>query len=150
MQQLLDPVVLGLADGLVEAALPAGGGDHVPKADAAGRKPLERVAAEDDGRLVFIEATQIQCIESRGNHIVLHTAERSHLLRSTLQQAETMLNHGSLMRIHRGIVINRSFVRELERTPGGEYQFTMANGQKFVSSAGYRQAVLDYLKQSKV
>ncbi|HEU4531079.1 MAG TPA: LytTR family DNA-binding domain-containing protein [Steroidobacteraceae bacterium] len=118
--------------------------------NGAGRKPLDRVAAEDDGRLVFVEAADIQCIEARGNHIVLHTRERSHLLRATLQQAETLLDHGSLMRIHRGIVINRRFVRELARTPAGEYQFTLANGQKYVSSAGYRQAVLDYLKQSKV
>jgi hypothetical protein len=33
VEQMLDAVVLGVADRLVEAALPLGGGNHVPKAD---------------------------------------------------------------------------------------------------------------------
>ncbi len=115
----------------------------------AGTRPLERIAAENDGRLVFIATADIQCIEARGNHIVLHTATSSHLLRSTLQQAEAMLDPSSFLRIHRSILVNARHVRELERNGAGEFQLTLANGQKYNSSAGHRQAVLDYLKQSR-
>ena len=41
VQQMLDVVVLGLADRLVEAAAPACRRDHVPQADASLGKPLE-------------------------------------------------------------------------------------------------------------
>ncbi len=117
--------------------------------NGSGRRPLERIAAENEGRLVFVDTADIQCIEARGNYIVLHAAKESHLLRSTLQAAEAMLDSSAFMRIHRSIVINCRHLRELQRVPGGEFQLTMANGQKYVSSAGHRKAVLDYMEQSR-
>ncbi len=41
VQQMLDPVVLGFANGLVEAAAPGCRRDHVPKADAPVCQPLQ-------------------------------------------------------------------------------------------------------------
>ena len=38
---MLDPVMLHLADRLIEAPLPAGRSDHVPKADTPLREPLK-------------------------------------------------------------------------------------------------------------
>lgn len=116
--------------------------------NGAGRRPLERIAAEQDGRLIFVDTAAIQCIEARGNYIVLHAAEQSHLLRATLQQAEAMLDPAAFMRVHRSILINTQHLRELQRAAGGEFQLTMANGQKYVSSAGHRKAILDYLEQN--
>jgi two-component system, LytTR family, response regulator len=141
-----------LAGGLtpaLRAALGAGlRGAATGVLNGASRQPLERIAAEDDGRLVFVEAADIQCIEARGNYIVLHAGDRSHLLRATLQQAEAMLDPAAFMRVHRSILINTRHLRELERVPGGEFQLTMANGQKYVSSAGHRKALLDYLERN--
>src|SRR5262249_20890399 len=102
-----------------------------------------------DGRLVFVDAAQIQCIEARGNYIVLHTDKDSHLLRSTLQQALAMLEGAGFLRIHRSIVVNGTHVREMQRLPSGEYALTLGNGQTYSSSAGYRQVVLDYIRNAR-
>jgi len=44
---MLDAVVLCLADGLIEAAFTVRGGDHVPKADEAGREPDQPLLIAD-------------------------------------------------------------------------------------------------------
>lgn len=111
--------------------------------------PLKRIAANRDGRLVFVDTADIQCIEARGNYVVLHAGQGSYLMRATLQQILAMLEGAEFLRIHRSIVVNGAHVREMERQPSGEYALTLANGQKYTSSVGYRQGVLDYIRHAR-
>jgi two-component system LytT family response regulator len=115
----------------------------------SGQKPLQRIAADHEGKLKFIDTVDVQCVEARGNYIVIHAAKESHLLRSTLTQAEQMLDPALFLRIHRSIIVNRTHIREIERSLSGEYTLTLANGHKFTSSASYRQDILDYIKLSR-
>lgn len=111
--------------------------------------PLKRIAVDRDGHIAFIDVEHIQCVEARGNYILVHTATDSNLLRSTLQQAESMLDRTKFLRIHRSIIVNSAHIREMARTPGGEYAVTMSNGQKYTASEGYNHTLLDFLRRSR-
>jgi two-component system LytT family response regulator len=115
----------------------------------AGDAPLKRIAADRDGRVVFVDVDDIECVEARGNYIVLHTQSESFLLRSTLQQAEAMLDHAKFLRIHRSIIVNSKHIREMERTPAGEYTVTLRNQQKYTASGGYNHRLLEFIRRSR-
>jgi two-component system LytT family response regulator len=114
-----------------------------------GDAPLQRIAADRDGHIVFVDVDNIECIEARGNYILLHTDVDSVLLRSTLQHAESMLDRAKFLRIHRSIIVNSAHVREMARTPGGEYTVTLRNGQKYTASANYNHTLLDLIRRSR-
>lgn len=112
---------------------------------SSGGAPLERIVTDEGGRLSFIATADIQCIEARGDLIVIHTATESHLLRATLQAMEVRLQDEVFLRIHRSILVNGNAICEMRRTPRGDFVLTLANGQQYASSAGHRQVVLDYI-----
>jgi two-component system LytT family response regulator len=115
----------------------------------AGDAPLKRIAADRDGHIVFVDVDNIECIEARGNYILVHTDADSVLLRATMQQAESMLDPTTFLRIHRSIIINSAHVREMARTPSGEYTVTLRNGQQYTASAGYNHALLELIRRSR-
>jgi two-component system LytT family response regulator len=111
--------------------------------------PLERIAADRDGRVVFVEVDNIECVEARGNYILVHTGAESFLLRSSLQQAEAMLDRTRFLRIHRSIIVNSAHIREMERADGGEYRVTLRSGQKYTASSGFNHNLLQFIKRSR-
>lgn len=114
-----------------------------------GEAPLTRIAADRDGRVVFVDVGDIECIEARGNYILVHTHSESLLVRSTLQHAEATLDPAKFVRMHRSILVNTAHIREMERSAGGEYTVTLRNGQKYTASSGYNHKLLDFLRRSR-
>lgn len=111
--------------------------------------PLERVVTDQDGRLSFIATADIQCIEARGDLIVIHTAKESHLMRATLQAMEVRLENETFLRIHRSILVNSGAIREMRRTARGDFVLTLDNGQQYASSAGHRHVLLEYIRRCR-
>lgn len=114
-----------------------------------GDAPLKRIAADRDGRVVFVDVDDIECIEARGNYILVHTEAESFLTRSTLQQTEAQLDRTKFLRIHRSIIVNTTYIREMERSPGGEYTVTLRNRQRYTASGGYNHNLLDFIRRSR-
>lgn len=114
-----------------------------------GAGPLQRIAVDRDGRVVFVDVENIECIEARGNYILVHTDSESLLLRSTMQQAAAMLDRARFLRIHRSIIVNSTHIREMERTPGGEYTVTLRNKQKYTASGGFNRNLLEFVRKSR-
>lgn len=111
--------------------------------------PLKRLAADRDGRVVFVDVDDIECIEARGNYILVHTDSESFLLRSSLQQAEATLDRTKFLRIHRSIIVSTTHIREMERAPGGEYTVTLRNRQKYTASSGFNHNLLEFIRRSR-
>lgn len=59
---------------------------------------------------------QVQWIEAARDYVLLHTTERSHLLRATMAALETRLPEGEMMRIHRSAFVRPSAVVGLQRS----------------------------------
>ena len=70
--------------------------------------------------------------------------------RSTLQQAEKSLQSQPILRISRSCVINMNHVREVSRTPRGDFILVLAGGATVTSSEGYRAKVKDCLAAMRI
>jgi len=78
---------------------------------------------------VRVLVSDIQSITAEDDYVRIRTAERTYLLRSTLNDVQTKLDPGQFMRIHRSALIRRSSVVEFRRDGPGLHA-CLANGDR--------------------
>ncbi len=103
----------------------------------AARRPY-RIALKTKGKIVFIDATRVISIEAKGNRIWLHETSGTYALRESLSNvAEKLAAHG-FVRIHRSVLVNTLFVREIQPWPTGEYVLRMEGGKEYTVTRTYK------------
>ena len=70
--------------------------------------------------------------------------------RSTLQQAEKSFQNQPMLRISRSCLVNMRHVKEISRTPRGDFILVVAGGTTVTSSEGYREPVRQYFERLKL
>lgn len=113
--------------------------DDMVKTMGNSRKHLSRVMIKTSGRIFFLPAKEIDCIESAGNYVRIHSGKQSYLLRETMTNMEEKLDPDTFYRVHRSTIINLDKVKELEPWFHGDYQIIMENGKKLTLSRNYKR-----------
>jgi two-component system, LytTR family, response regulator len=108
-----------------------------------------RILAESGSRMHMLDIDQVEVAEADRNYVKLIVGRESYLTRSTLLQAEKALQSQSTLRISRSCVVNMTHVREVSRTPRGDFILVMSGGTIVTSSEGYRDTVRQYLAKLK-
>lgn len=102
------------------------------------------------GRSVyFVEASQVDWIESADNYARLWVGTRSHLIRESMQSVEQVLAPAGFMRVHRGAIVNLARVREVRTTREGAYQAALAGGETVPVSRERRDDLLRALQEAR-
>jgi two-component system, LytTR family, response regulator len=117
------------------------------------RAPAEsrpRILAESGSRMHMLEVGQIELLEADRNYVKLTVGREVFLARSTLQSAEKSLQSQPMLRISRSCVVNTNHIREISRTPRGDFILVLAGGTTVTSSEGYRDVVREYLERLKI
>jgi two-component system LytT family response regulator len=117
------------------------------------RAPIEsrpRILAESGSRMHMLDVGQIELLEADRNYVKLTVGREVFLARSTLQSAEKSLQSQPMLRISRSCVVNTNHIREISRTPRGDFILVLAGGTTVTSSEGYRDVVRDYLERLKI
>lgn len=109
-----------------------------------------RVLAEAGSRMHMLDVTQIEMAEADRNYVKLIIGRDTFQARSTLQQAEKTLQSQPMLRISRSCLVNMNHVREVSRTPRGDFILVLAGGATVTSSEGFREAVRQHLDRLKV
>lgn len=109
-----------------------------------------RVLAEAGSRMHMLDVRRIEIAEADRNYVKLTIGRDSFHARSTLQQAEKTLQSQPMLRISRSCLVNMSHVREVSRTPRGDFILVLAGGATVTSSEGFREAVRLHLERFKV
>ena len=97
-----------------------------------------------------LDVAQIELAESDRNYVKLTVGRQTFQARSTLQQAEKTLLSQPMLRISRSCLVNMSHVREISRTPRGDFILVLAGGSTVSSSEGFRDTVRQHLERLKV
>ena len=71
---------------------------------------------------------EIDWIEAAGDYVMLHTATRSHMHRTTMSALERTLDDSRLMRVHRSTFVAPDRVREVRRTGRGLASLVLIDG----------------------
>jgi two-component system LytT family response regulator len=117
------------------------------------RTPTEsrpRILAESGSRMHMLDVGQIELLEADRNYVKLTVGREIFLARSTLQSAEKSLQSQPMLRISRSCVVNTNHIREISRTPRGDFILVLAGGTTVTSSEGYRDVVREYLERLKI
>jgi len=109
-----------------------------------------RLLAEAGSRMHMLDVTQVEVVEADRNYVKLTVGREVFTTRSTLQQAESYLQAQPMLRISRSCLVNTTHVREVSRTPRGDFILVLAGGTTVTSSEGFREAVREYLEQLKI
>ena len=109
-----------------------------------------RLLAESHGRMHVVETERIELVEADRNYVALRVGRDTFHTRSTMQQAEDSLASQPMLKVSRSCLVNMRHVREVSRTPRGDFILVTTGGTTVTSSEGFRARVHDYLRNLKI
>jgi len=122
------------------AVLQQGGATDQAAQTGAGSSPyLERIAVEMRGKVRVVPVDQIDYITASGPYAELHTGDRTHIIRETMQTLEERLDPRHFIRIHRSAIVRLSLVDTLLRGAGGDYEVQLKGGLRLPVSRSRRE-----------
>jgi two-component system LytT family response regulator len=110
---------------------------------------LRRFAVEHRGRLQFVDAADVDCIEAAGNYVCLRVGHDTHLLRISLTALEERLDPDQFARIHRSAIVNLNRIREVRPWSGGEQTLVMMNGRQMTIGRVFRASLAGHAKAGR-
>jgi two-component system LytT family response regulator len=89
---------------------------------------LHRIVGRQRGILVPILVKEIYAFTADGYLVIASTAEGRYLIEHTLRELETKLNPDQFVRAHRGILVNLSYITQIEHDPIGFAMLRLKDG----------------------
>jgi two-component system LytT family response regulator len=106
-----------------------------------------RLLVKENGRLYFVALAQVQYLEAQGNYVAVHTSGQVHSLRTTLSQLKNQLDPEHFLQIHRSLIVNSAFIKELRPWAHGEYLLTLLDETHLTSSRSYSEHLQRFLQR---
>jgi DNA-binding LytR/AlgR family response regulator len=103
----------------------------------------EKIAIKANGRILFVDPDDVVSVHAEGNYVLLQADARSHLLRASISSIAKKLRPYGFLQIHRSVLVNASFVEELEPLPSGEYTLRIKGGKEYTVTRTYKRNLKD-------
>jgi two-component system LytT family response regulator len=100
----------------------------------------KRLAIKGDGRVILVDADEVDRLEAAGNYVEVHSGARHHLVRETMASLEARLDPARFVRVSRSSIVNATRVRELQPMFNGDFAVVLRDGTKVAGSRRYRAA----------
>ena len=113
-------------------------------------QPVEhptRLLVKEQGRMYFVDLSEVQYVEADGNYLTLHTATGKHIIYDSLTRLEARLDPVQFVRIHRSYIINLDFVREVETHFNGDHIVRLKNGEVLKWTRNDRENLLTFMNK---
>jgi two-component system LytT family response regulator len=100
-----------------------------------------RIPVKRDGRIVFVDAADIQWAEADGDLVRLHTGRGVHVVRMTMAEIEARLGDRRFARVHRSAIVNVDSIREIQPMFKGDFVIVLRSGATVRTGRAYRDIV---------
>jgi DNA-binding LytR/AlgR family response regulator len=110
-------------------------------ADLLSRTNLPRIAARTNGRVIFLEMSEVGVVEAQGNYVLLRTCSQCYLLRESVSVVERELKPYGFVRIHRSTIVNAALVDQFWTSSSGEMLLRIQGGKEYSVSRRYRSGL---------
>jgi len=97
-----------------------------------------KVAIKTKGRILFIDPADVAVVEAQGNYVLLQRQSGTYLLRESISTIAVKLKPYGFIRIHRSVLVNSSFVEEIQPWSTGEYALRLKGGKEYTVSRTYK------------
>jgi two-component system, LytTR family, response regulator len=92
------------------------------------RRFLQRLAVEENEKIVLVKVEDIRWMQSSGNHVRLHMGNTSHLIRQSMKNIQALLDPNRFLRVHRNAIVNLDHVEEFHLPPNGNMFVKLNDG----------------------
>jgi DNA-binding LytR/AlgR family response regulator len=111
----------------------------LPQLRALSQAQSARIAIKAKGRILFIDPSDVAAVHAEGNYVLLQRQTGSYLLRESISDMAEKLKPYGFVRIHRSVLVNRSFVEEIQPWPTGEYGLRIKGGKEYTVTRTYKK-----------
>lgn len=101
----------------------------------------ERLPVRDGSSVHFIPVHDVEWIDAAGDYMCIHVPGKTHIMRATMKQLESMLDPARFLRIHRSTLVNISAVTSAELLENGDYLLTLTQGHTLKVSRNCKERV---------
>jgi two-component system LytT family response regulator len=114
--------------------------EALPQLRRLSSRPLPtRMAIRTKGRILFFDPREIIAVQAEGNYVLLQRKSESYLLKESLSEVAEKLKPYGFIRIHRSVLINTSFVEEVQPYLTGSCSLRMTGGREYTLTRTYRK-----------
>jgi DNA-binding LytR/AlgR family response regulator len=117
-----------------------------PPAETAGPAYDAEIWAPTNKGLVRVPVSSIIWIEAAGDYALLHTEQRSYMIRTTMSALQKRLDPAALTRVHRSAFVRLSAVSTVQRLGKGLIALALNDGAVVHVGPNYTNAVLGVLR----
>lgn len=110
-----------------------------PSLQALAKPRSPRVAIKANGRILFIDLSDVVAVQAQANYVLFHRNSGSYLLRESVSMIAEKLEPYGFIRIHRSVLVNPSCVEEMKPHPSGSYGLRIKGGKEFTVTRTYRK-----------
>jgi two-component system LytT family response regulator len=98
-----------------------------------------RLTVKSGEHTVFVEVSDVDCIEAAGNYAILHVGATNHILRETLANLEAKLSPKRFLRVNRSAIVSLDRIKAVQPATRGEHVVLLKDGRKFTLTRGVRE-----------
>jgi two-component system LytT family response regulator len=109
---------------------------------------VRRLLIQEGDRSLFIEVSRIDVLESARNYVCVHCADRTHILRSSLESVAAKLDPAVFRRINRSEIVNLDRIAEVRSWFHGDQKIILKTGKELNWSRRYRTVSIDDLERA--
>ena len=100
---------------------------------------LAKIAIKTKGKIIFIDPADVIAVEAKGNHVVLRRQSDWYLLRQSISIMEAKLKPYGFLRIHRSVLVNSSWVEEIQPSTTGDCLLRLSGNKQYPVSRTYKK-----------
>jgi two-component system, LytTR family, response regulator len=101
----------------------------------------DRLAVDTETHLEVIRTDDVNWLEAKGKHVLVHTTAATYLLREGLTSLTARLDPKDFLRVHRSAVVRLDRVKEVHRWYRGDYRLVLNDGTRLDTGMTYKKAV---------
>ena len=109
-------------------------------------KKMTSITVKKGDKLVFVKLEDVSHFEAGDKYVNVHTNNEIHLSEQSLTQLEQKLPD-NFLRVHRAVIINTDFVKEVQKYFNSRFVITLNNPKKSSLTTGrsYNQAIKEWM-----
>jgi len=100
-----------------------------------------RLAVDSGNHLTFVPTAEVDWVEAKGKHSLLHTGTASHVMREGLSNVAARLDPADFIRVHRSYIVRIERIKHIHRWFRGGYCLVLDDGTKLNSGATFKKSI---------
>ena len=111
---------------------------------------LSQFSIQNKGRETTVFVDDIVYFKSDGNYVRIITDEKTYLYRKTISSIHENINPEDFLRIHRSLILKKTYIQDTKYLGNNTYQFQLKNGELRTSSRTYKSQIAIYLSEIRL